>query len=70
MNLVINVRKENIKRVVFVGISNEQLLWDLCKSRHGLCVCLCKSHSPWHVCTEFVWYITIHRVCFLYKRIL
>ena len=30
---------------------------------------LCKGHPPWHKPTEFVWYMTMYTVCFLYKEI-
>ena len=30
----------------------------LCKGRRDYCVGLCKGHPPWHISTEFVWYMT------------
>ena len=41
---------------------------DLYKGRHGYCVGLCKGHPPWHIPTEFVWYMTMYTVCFLYRE--
>ena len=42
----------------------------LCKGRRGHCVGLSKGHPPWHIPTEFVWYMTMYTVRFLYKQIL
>ena len=41
----------------------------LCKGRHGHCVGLRKDHPPWHISTEFVRYMTMYTVCFLYRGI-
>ena len=30
--------------------------------RCGHCVGLCKGHPPWHMPTEFVWYITMYGI--------
>ena len=52
----ISVRKEKVKRVR--------------EGRCGHCVGLCKGHPLWHIPTEFVWYMTMYTVSFLYKGIL
>ena len=36
----------------------------VCMGRRGHCVGLCKGHPPWHIPTEFVWYMTMYTVCF------
>ena len=70
-NLEISVRKEKVKRVR--GVCRRQQ-WTapchLCKGRRGHCVGLCKGHPPWHIPTEFVWYMTMYTVGFLYTGIL
>ena len=54
---------------MFVGISNEQPL-GICARVDVATVWsgLCKGHPPWHIPTEFVWYMTMYVYSMLFVQ--
>ena len=58
------------ERRLSASVMNSPLPLILCKGRRGHCVGLCKGHPPWHIPTEFVWYMTMYTVSFSYTGIL